>query len=156
MLRPAYITDTNNSKFLAVSPCNPNPCQNNAQCMETSDGEFECICSEEFSGPRCEGSTTSAWFIIYRILVLIIWEKTKAITYLSFYFITHVVSCSIYVLFSIYIFEFDDTINDLVLIIPITSASRWFKDVILTCINLFRFGLTTPVSHQKMTHFYDF
>ena len=38
----------------AVSPCSPSPCKNSARCVETNDGEFECICSEDFSGPRCE------------------------------------------------------------------------------------------------------
>ncbi|XP_028405849.1 uncharacterized protein LOC114528425 isoform X2 [Dendronephthya gigantea] len=38
----------------AVSPCSPSPCKNSAQCLETSDGEYECICTRDFSGPRCE------------------------------------------------------------------------------------------------------
>ncbi|XP_038052649.1 protein crumbs-like isoform X2 [Patiria miniata] len=36
-----------------ASPCVSNPCHNGGSC-EDLEGEYQCICSSEFTGPRCE------------------------------------------------------------------------------------------------------
>ena len=34
--------------------CRPNPCMNDGQCVETSDG-YRCYCKHGFIGKDCEG-----------------------------------------------------------------------------------------------------
>lgn len=34
-----------------------NPCQNGAQCVYDRDGEYTCLCLEEFHGKSCEMKT---------------------------------------------------------------------------------------------------
>jgi hypothetical protein len=33
-----------------------NPCLNNGRCMPDGMGGFKCLCSQEFTGPKCEQS----------------------------------------------------------------------------------------------------
>lgn len=37
-----------------TSPCDSSPCHNGAVCGATSDSEYNCTCSDGFSGTNCE------------------------------------------------------------------------------------------------------
>ena len=43
-------------KCQEISQCDPNPCKNNAECIEPKDGEFgyTCKCLPGYSGPHCD------------------------------------------------------------------------------------------------------
>jgi len=38
----------------AMKTCSENTCQNSGICSETSQGNYECLCREEYTGLRCE------------------------------------------------------------------------------------------------------
>ena len=35
-------------------PCKPNPCKNEAECIDIGDLDFVCMCHEGFYGELCE------------------------------------------------------------------------------------------------------
>ena len=41
------------------SGCSENPCHNDGHCIETSSGNFECVCRSGFSGVTCAGTHQS-------------------------------------------------------------------------------------------------
>ena len=46
---------TNGSLLTVENPCDPNPCRNNGSCVpDFNSGAFECQCSDQFRGVRCE------------------------------------------------------------------------------------------------------
>jgi len=39
--------------FCLAIPCTPNPCQNKGRCV-SDEGDFECVCTDGFSGQYCQ------------------------------------------------------------------------------------------------------
>ena len=39
--------------FPEKDACDPNPCKNNAQCVPTAGGSYNCICPAGFNGLDC-------------------------------------------------------------------------------------------------------
>ena len=40
-------------------PCESNPCQNGGTCIESGDNEYDCECSDWWTGPTCEDLETT-------------------------------------------------------------------------------------------------
>ena len=57
-----------------VTPCDGHPCQNGGVCEDLDDGDFECICEDDFKGEFCEIGLScnyiSTFFIIHHTLYL--------------------------------------------------------------------------------------
>ncbi|KPP79465.1 protocadherin Fat 3-like [Scleropages formosus] len=45
--------------MLSPDPCQTDPCQNGGRCSSVPSGEFECSCSPQFTGERCEAKVTA-------------------------------------------------------------------------------------------------
>ena len=56
---------------ISASPCDPNPCLNGGTCFLSDDPENPtCVCSNEFTGPRCEIRGMCSGFTINNYLNL--------------------------------------------------------------------------------------
>ncbi len=38
----------------AIKVCSKDTCQNGGICVETSQSNYECLCTEEYTGKNCE------------------------------------------------------------------------------------------------------
>ena len=47
-----------------IDHCYDEPCKNNGSCVNSEDG-YQCICSEKFTGARCEGKFNDAFLPCY-------------------------------------------------------------------------------------------
>lgn len=50
-----YITDVSKLLSILVSPCDSDPCENGGKCSNIGDS-FECKCTSEYSGKRCQNN----------------------------------------------------------------------------------------------------
>jgi len=45
---------TKSNFYFSAAPCESNPCQNDARCMNVGPINFQCICLPGFTGRFCE------------------------------------------------------------------------------------------------------
>ena len=53
MINAIDICNNKNLLFVEKDPCDPNPCKNEAQCVPTGDGSYNCVCPAGFKGLDC-------------------------------------------------------------------------------------------------------
>lgn len=55
-LKKMLLSTMSNLTFFVseLDPCTPDPCQNGGACSVIEESSFECNCTENFQGDRCE------------------------------------------------------------------------------------------------------
>ena len=54
-----------------VDHCYDEPCKNNGSCVNSEDG-YQCICSDKFTGARCEGKFNDAFLPRYLTVIKLV------------------------------------------------------------------------------------
>ena len=68
-----------------IDHCYDEPCKNNGSCVNSEDG-YQCICSEKFTGARCEGKFNDAFLPRYLTVMKLVGHVCLGFTLKSIIF----------------------------------------------------------------------